>query len=291
MKQNIGFVGLGHLGTPIALNLLETGHNLFVYNRTPSKAKPLEDKGATVCESVAELAKQCNIVFTIVSDDAALQSICEGEDGLLEHLAKNSLHVSMSTILPKTAADLSSLHTEHHQCYLAAPVFGRPDAAASKKLNFVVSGNKKDIEQATPLLKNAGGAGVFEFGDNIQAANTIKLCGNFLIASALEAIGESVHLAESSGVDPNLMWNMFSQTLFNTPLYANYSNIILQKKFEPAAFKMKLGLKDMNLIMQQAFITGQAMPLGKLLQRNMQSIVENGKENLDWSAVATAGNV
>ncbi len=291
MKQNIGFIGLGHLGTPIALNLLESGHNLLVYNRTASKTKPLQDKGAAVCKNLAELAKQCNVVFTMVSDAAALDSICDGEDGLLDNLSRDSLHISMSTILPQTAANLSSLHAEHHQRYLAAPVFGRPEAALSKKLNFVVSGNKKNIEQATPLLKNAGGSGVFEFGDDIHAANTVKLCGNFLIAAALEAIGESIYLAENSGLDPNLMWKMFSQTLFNTPLYTSYSNIILQKKFEPAAFKMTLGLKDMNLVMQQALIAGQAMPLGKLLQKNMKSIVEKGNENLDWSAVATAANL
>ncbi len=290
MEQNIGFIGLGSLGTPIAVNLLESDHALYVYNRTAAKAKPLGDKGAIVCENVAALAKQCSIVFTIVSDDAALKSICEGNDGLLNNLEKESLHISMSTILPKTAAELALLHQQHNLHYLASPVFGRPDAAAAKKLNYVISGEEQFRRQAEPLLKTSGGANVFDFGETITAANTVKLCGNFLIASALEAIGESINLAEKSGVDANQMWNMFSQTLFNTPLYANYSNIILQQKFEPAAFTMKLGLKDMNLVMEQAAAAQQQMPLAQLLQKNMKAIVDSGNENIDWSAVSMAGS-
>ena len=288
MKQRIGFIGLGSLGTPIAMNLIDSGHALHVYNRTASKTKPLEAKGATVCKSIDELAKKCTIVFTIVSDDAALKNICEGDNGLLKNLAKDGVHVSMSTILPETAEHLASLHKQYDQHYLASPVFGRPDAAMAKKLNYVISGEESIRRQIEPLLKDAGGLNVFDFGDAITAANTVKLCGNFLIASALESIGESINLAEKSGVDAKQMWKMFSQTLFNTPLFHNYSNIILYQKFEPAAFTMKLGLKDMNLVLEQAYLAKQPMPLAQLVQKNMKALVDKGKENIDWSAVSTA---
>jgi len=288
MKQKIGFIGLGNLGTPIAMNLIDSGYALYVYNRTASKAAPLAVKGAIVCNNVASLAMECNIVFTIVSDDAALKNICEGENGLLNNLQKESIHISMSTILPKTAADLALLHQQQGQHYLASPVFGRPEAATAKKLNFTISGEKKIREQIEPLLKDAGGLNVWDFGDSISAANTVKLCGNFLIASALEAIGESINLAKKSDVDAQQMWNMLSQTLFNAPVYINYSNIILHQKFEPAAFTMKLGLKDINLVLQQAASADQSMPLASLLQKNMQQIVNSGKENIDWSAVSTS---
>src|SRR5665647_137056 len=288
MEQSIGFIGLGNLGTPIALNLMESGHALYVYNRTASKIATLAAKGAIGCDSIAALAKQCHVVFTIVSDDEALKNICEGEQGLLKNLDKDSIHISMSTILPKTAEDLALLHNQHGHHYIASPVFGRPDAATAKKLNFVISGEENIRKQVEPLLRDAGALNVFDFGENISAANTVKLCGNFLIASALEAIGESIALAEKSGVDAQQMWNMLSQTLFNTPLYHNYSTIILQQKFEPAAFTMKLGLKDMNLVLQQASVANQSMPLASLLQKNMQQIITSGKENIDWSAVSTA---
>ena len=288
MPIAIGFIGLGSLGTPIATNILESGHTLYVHNRTVSKTAGLASKGAIVCESISALAKQSKIVFSIVSDDAALKSICEGEDGLLQNLQPGSIHVSMSTILPQTAIDLYHQHKNQQQYYLAAPVFGRPEAAAAKKLNFVVSGDETTRKQIEPLLKEAGGIGVWDFGDQISAANTVKLCGNFLIASALEAIGESIQLAQKSGVDAKLMWDMLSKTLFNSMVYVNYSNIILQQKFEPAAFTMKLGLKDMNLVLQQAASTNQPMPLASLLQKNMQDIVNKGKEHIDWSAVSSA---
>ena len=287
--MKIGFIGLGSLGTPIAVNLKESGHDLYVYNRTHSKTVALADKGAVVCDSIASLAKECPVVFTIVSDDAALKAICEGPDGLIKNLSAGSIHVSMSTILPQTAVDLASQHEINSQQYLAAPVFGRPEAAAARKLNFVISGDDAIRQKIEPLLKDAGGAGVFHFGDTFTAANTVKLCGNFLIASALEAIGESAALANQSGVNAAIMWQMFSQTLFNTPLYQNYSNIILQKKFEPAAFTAKLGLKDMNLVLQQAAAVNQQMPLANLLKNNMQQLVNSGKDQIDWSAVSMGG--
>jgi 3-hydroxyisobutyrate dehydrogenase-like beta-hydroxyacid dehydrogenase len=267
MKKNIGFIGLGNLGTPIAMNLIDSGHTLYVYNRTASKAAPLAAKGAIVSDSISSLAKQCNLVFSIVSDDAALKNICDGENGLLNNLQKESVHISMSTILPQTAKDLATLHQQHQQHYIASPVFGRPEAAIAKKLNFTISGDEKIRKQIEPLLKDAGALNVWDFGDDITAANTVKLCGNFLIASALEAIGESIHLAKKSGVDAKQMWNMLSQALFNTPVYLNYSNIILQEKFEPAAFTMKLGLKDISLVLQQAASANQSMPLASLLQK------------------------
>lgn len=286
MIQQIGFIGLGNLGSPIAVNLAQSGHTLFVYNRTISKTGPVLDKGAIVSESISALAKQCKIVFTIVSDDNALKEICESGNGLLNHLQEGSIHISMSTILPQTASYLATLHQQKGLRYLSAPVFGRPEAAVTRKLNFVISGDEKIRELAHPLLKDAGALNVWDFGDDISVANTVKLCGNFLIASAVEAIGESIKLARSSGVDAEKMWGMLSQTLFNAPVYHNYSNIILQEKFEPAAFTMKLGLKDMNLVLQHADSVGRTMPIASLVQRKMKNLVDNGKENIDWSAVS-----
>ncbi len=289
--MKLGFIGLGHLGTPIAENLLSSGHTIYVYNRTASKAAPLAVKGAVVCSSVAAVAKECTIVFSIVSDDAAVKEICEGANGLLKNAAAGSIHISMSTILPQTAQTLAEQHKAQGQHYLAAPVFGRPEAAMARKLNFVISGDEAIRTQSTPLLKDAGAVGVYDFGDTITAANTVKLCGNFLILAALDAIGESIALAGSSGVDAAKMWAMFGQTLFNTPVYQNYSNIILQQKFEPAAFTAKLGLKDMNLVLQQAASVNQAMPLANLLKNSIQQLVDDGKGSMDWSAISQAAPV
>jgi 3-hydroxyisobutyrate dehydrogenase-like beta-hydroxyacid dehydrogenase len=288
--MKIGFIGLGNLGTPIAENILESGHELFVYNRTASKTKVLTDKGATACATIKELAAACTVIVTMVSDDKALQSISEGADGLIKNLQPGGVHISMSTILPLTAENLSKQHTQSGSHYLAAPVFGRPDAARARKLNYVVSGDPTLRQQFEQLLKDAGGAGVWDFGDTITAANTVKLCGNFTIAAAMEAIGESAALANRSGIDAQKMWSFFSQTIFNTPLYQNYSKIIVTRQFEPAAFTMTLGLKDINLVLSQASQVQHKMPLANLLQHHMQQVIEKQSPDIDWSAVSEGAN-
>ena len=286
--MKIGFIGLGHLGTPIAENILQSGHQLFVYNRTASKTKPLTDKGATASPDIKSLAKECAVILSIVSDDKALHSICEGSEGLIDNMLPGALHISMSTIAPQTASALAVKHKQKGSNYLASPVFGRPEAAQARKLNFVLSGDEKLRKQAEPILKDAGAAGVWDFGDLITAANTIKLCGNFAIAAAMEAIGETAALANRSGIDAKKMWAFFGQTVFNTPVYQNYSNIIVNKQFESGAFSMQLGLKDINLVLQQAATVHQKMPLANLLQQHMQQGIEKKNPQSDWSAVAEA---
>jgi 3-hydroxyisobutyrate dehydrogenase-like beta-hydroxyacid dehydrogenase len=286
--MKIGFIGLGNLGTPIAFNLLESGHQLFVYNRTAAKTAPLTAKGAIATNSIAALAKECHIVFSIVSDDTAVKSICTGEQGLVANLAPGSIHVNISTILPATAAEIAVMHEQYGLHYLAAPIFGRPEVVAARKANFVISGKEEIRKQIEPLLKDAGGAGVWDFGDAITAANTVKLCGNFMIGAASEAIGESTALAKNSGVDVLKMWSMFTQTLFNSPIYNIYSAIIANEKFEPAGFNMPLGLKDIRLVLQQAEQVNQKMPLALLLQQHMVKLIDQGKGHLDWSAVSQA---
>ncbi|HEX6432248.1 MAG TPA: NAD(P)-dependent oxidoreductase [Niastella sp.] len=289
--MKIGFIGLGNLGTPIAENLLASGHQLFVYNRTASKTKPLTEKGATACATIKEVTEACTVIITMVSDDKALKSVSEGPDGLIKNMQQGSVHISMSTILPLTAEELTREHTQQGSHYLASPVFGRPEAARARKLNFVVSGEATFRQQAEQLLKDAGGAGVWDFGDNITAANTIKLCGNFMIAAALEAIGESVTLAAKSQIDTQKMWSFFSQTIFNSPIYVNYGNIIVNRQFTPAAFNMQLGLKDINLVLSQAAQVQQKMPLANLVQQHMQQLIEKKGPDIDWSAVSQAADL
>jgi 3-hydroxyisobutyrate dehydrogenase-like beta-hydroxyacid dehydrogenase len=284
MAAKIGFIGLGSLGTPIAINLAQSGHEFYVYNRTASKTAAVAAQGAVVCESIGALAAKCEVVFSLVSDDSALGNVVNS--GLIKHLQPGGVHVSISTILPLTAKELFEQHKRNGQHYLAAPVFGRPEAAAARRLNFVVSGESAIRQQIEPLLKDCGGMGVWDFGDDITHANTVKLCGNFLIAAALEAIGESTSLALGSGIDAQKMWAMLGQTLFNAPVYQLYSSIILQQKFDNAGFTVRLGLKDLNLVLEQAVSAGRYLPLANLLKKNMQELIQTGKSDLDWSAVS-----
>jgi 3-hydroxyisobutyrate dehydrogenase-like beta-hydroxyacid dehydrogenase len=163
---------------------------------------------------------------------------------------------------------------------------GRPEAARAGKLNFLVAGEPTATEMVTPLLKDAGGAGIWEFGKDAAAANVAKLCTNFLIISAIEAMAEGIHLAKKSGLDAAAWMNMVTQTLFAAPVYVNYGNILLKEMFQPAGFALRLGLKDVNLVMEQSHQASAHMPIGELMQKRLSECVVNGMGDYDWTAVA-----
>ncbi|SFQ47856.1 NAD(P)-dependent oxidoreductase [Parafilimonas terrae] len=284
--MNIGFIGLGHLGTPIAENLLEHHTGMMVYNRTISKAKLLEEKGAVVCESVKQLASACDIIFTIVSNDDALKQITDWEDGIAANLKPGGIHISMSTVLPVTSNELFKLHQQYENHYIACPVSGRPDAARNKQLNFIVSGSNEIINTIKPLLTNAGAAAIWEFGAEPGASNVAKLCTNYLILGAIQSISEGINLARKSGIDEAAWMNMMTATLFNCGIYKSYGDIILKDTFHPVAFTLELGLKDATLINQQAETAGASMPLAALIKNEFEELLKGGFGDFDWSALA-----
>lgn len=284
--MQIGFIGLGNLGTPIAENILKKQEQLFVYNRTESKMQPLVEKGASRCSSIKELASACHVVFSMMSDDAALNQITKGNEGIAQNLKAGGIHICMSTILPATASQLAAIHKQNNSHYIAAPVMGRPEAARAGKLNFLVSGEKQVIDKIKPLLQDAGGAGVWEFGNEPAAANVAKLCSNSLIVSAIESMAEAINLAKKSGIDATVWMSMLTQSLFAAPVYINYSTILLKEMYQPAGFTLKLGLKDINLIMEQSREVNAEMPIGQLLQQRFNEGIAGGLGDHDWTAVA-----
>ena len=283
--MQIGFIGLGNLGTPIAENLLSQHNGMLVYNRTIEKAKPLESNSAKVCSSVKELAASCDVVFTIISNDAAVKEITEGEDGIAKNLKQGGIHVSMSTILPATSEALFKLHQQHGNHYIASPVAGRPEAARDKKLNFMVSGDDAIIARIKPLLNDAGAVNIWEYGNEPGSSNVAKLCTNYMIQAALQSMSEAIQLAEKSGIDKQQLMKMLTSTLFNCGIYINYGKLVLEEAFKPAAFSLELGLKDATLIKNQAEITGAKMPLGNLIQQEYQQLFDDGYKDYDWSAL------
>ena len=281
-----GFIGLGNLGTPIAENVLEHHEGMYVYNRTAEKTKPLADKGAKVCGSVKELAAACDVVFTIISNDAAINEVTDGEDGIAQNLKPGGIHISMSTILPATSEALFKLHQQYKNHYIACPVAGRPEAAKSKQLNFMVSGDEEIVAKVKPLLNDAGAVNIWEYGSEPGNSNVAKLCTNYMIQAALQAMAESISLAKKSGVDEKQVMKMLTSTLFNCGIYNNYGNLVLNEAFQPAAFSLELGLKDATLINKQAETAGAKMPLGKLILDEYQQLFKDGYGDYDWSALA-----
>jgi 3-hydroxyisobutyrate dehydrogenase-like beta-hydroxyacid dehydrogenase len=284
MNESVGFVGLGNMGEPMASNLLKAGYALRLYNRTPARAASLMAQGATLVSRLSEVADPGGTVVTMLSDDRALEDVVGGS-GVLDRLGPGGIHLSMSTVSPATARTLAEDHQRYGVVYLAAPVFGRPEAAAARKLWICLSGPRAAKDRVQPMLSALGQA-VFDFGEDPGAANVVKLSGNFLIASAIEAMAEAMTLAEKNGIDRARLIDMLAQTMFACPVYQTYGKVIAQEHYEPARFRLSLGLKDIDLVLQTAAASKTPMPLASLLHDRFISAMAKGREELDWAAFA-----
>ncbi len=285
MAETIGFIGLGGMGSAIAGNLLRSGYGLRAYNRTRAKAELLEPEGALVCETAAEAADGVSVVISMLADDAALEYATLGDEGTLSTLPPGSVHLSMSTVSPALAVRLAALHDLHDNHYLAAPVFGKPEAAAAARLTIAISGDAAAKEQVRPLLDTMGQA-VFDYGDVVSAANVAKLCGNFVIAAAIEVLAEAYTLAEKNGVDRTSVHEMLTHTLFACPIYQNYGKSIARETYRPAGFALPLGLKDVRLVSELGEASRTPLPLASLVRDHLIASLAKGREDLDWTGFA-----
>jgi 3-hydroxyisobutyrate dehydrogenase-like beta-hydroxyacid dehydrogenase len=261
MSETIGFIGLGHLGLPIATNLLNAGYSLQVYNRTASKAESLLALGAHLVSRPVDAVTTDGIVVTLLWDDASVESVVLS-DGFLAQLG-NGIHLSMSTISPEMSKKLAAIHAQHGSLYVEAPIFGRPEAAVAQTLWIPFAGPQSGKERVRPLLKAMGGLGIFDFGEEAGAATLVKLAGNFLISAAVSSLIEALSVAEKSGVDPKAVVDMLTQTLFPAPIYQSYGKMIAEKTitFNQSA----IPLKDSGLFRQTAQQVEAPTPLANLL--------------------------
>ena len=281
MSEMIGFLGLGNMGQAMANSLLKAGYALTVYNRTASKAQQLTAQGAHLAHQPSEAVTTGGVVVSIVANDQAVEEIVRSP-GFLEQLGSGGIHLSMSTVSPTTSRKLAELHAEHGSTYVAAPVFGRPEAAASQQLWICVAGPQEARERVQPVLK-ALGQGIFDFGEDPGAANIVKLCGNFLMLAAMEAMAEALTLAEKGGLDRSAVIEMLTQTSFSAPVYQTYGKMIAQKRHTPAGFRQSLGLKDLNLVREVAEQESLPMPFASLLHDRLLAGIANGRGEMDLS--------
>lgn len=286
--MRVGFIGLGAMGREMARHLVKGGHEVAVWNRTPARARPLAADGARVAKSIAEACEDSAVVFTMLSDDAALIDVVSGSDqhaGLEESLGEGDVHVSLGTISTALSARLAAAHADAGQSFVAAPVFGRPEAAAAAKLTIVAAGDEAAVTRAQPLLQLMSHK-VFVVGTEPPLASLVKLAGNFLIASMTEALGEAFALLRKAGVDPAAFLEIVNGNLFRSPVYENYGKVMLEGRFDPPGFRLSLGLKDMRLVLAAADQTAVPMPLASLLHDRLLSGLARGKGDLDWTALA-----
>jgi len=281
--MKVGFIGLGRMGAGMAANLLKAGHEVTVYNRTPGKRQALVEQGAHAAARVAEACRG-DAVITMLADDDALESVVFGDKGVIGSLGQGAIHLCMSTISVALSARLAAAHANAGQRFVAAPVFGRPEAAAAAKLFIVAAGAPDAVDACLPLFE-ALGQKTFSVGDKPQAANLVKLSGNFLLASMIEALGEAMALVGKAGIDRRQYLELLTSTLFTAPVYKTYGGLIAEEKFEPAGFAAPLGYKDIRLTLAAAEGLRVPMPLASLLRDRFLTLLAQGGEALDWSAI------
>jgi 3-hydroxyisobutyrate dehydrogenase-like beta-hydroxyacid dehydrogenase len=287
--MKVGLIGLGNMGSGMAANLLKSGHEVTVYNRTPGKAQALVEQGARFAAKVEDACRG-EAVITILADDHAVESVVFGDGGattggIIGSLGSGAIHISSSTISVALSEKMTVAHAKNGQRFVSAPVFGRPEAAAAAKLFVTVAGAPDAVDDCMPLFQ-AIGQRTFRFGENPPDANLIKLSGNFLISTVIEALGEAMALVGKAGLDQHQYLDFLTSTLFNAPVYKTYGGIIADKKFEPAGFAAPLGFKDNRLVLAAAETLRVPLPLANLIYNRFLTLLAHGGESLDWSAIS-----
>lgn len=281
--MKIGFIGLGRMGSAMAANLLKAGHDVTAFNRSSEKLRPLVELGAHAADTVADACRG-ELVVTMLADDSAVADVAFPNGGIVSVLPKGAIHLSMSTISVALSKKLTEAHAQAAQQFVAAPVFGRPDAAAAAKLYIVAAGNPSAVNMCKPLL-DVLGQRTFPIGTTPSSANLVKLSGNFLLAAAIEALGEAIALIGKADIDPRVFVDLLTSSLFNAPAYKTYGGLIAESRFEPAHFAAPLGFKDIKLALAAAESLRVPMPLGSLLHDRFLRLLAEGGEHLDWAAI------
>jgi len=284
--EQIGFIGLGMMAQPMAANLIKAGCRVTVFNRSADKAQPLLELGAQAVQRPRDVVRSDRtIVITMVGDDHALEQVTLGPDGFGEHLGAEGIHLCMATVSPDISRRLHAWHLKRGAHYIAAPVFGRPPAAAAGKLWILCAGAAVAQQRVLPLLQVMG-QGVFEFGEDPGAANVVKLAGNFLISAVIEGLAEALTVWQKNGIDREAMVDCFVKALFPCPVYQNYAPMIVAGGASEVGFALKLGLKDNNLMLAVANDVSAPMPLASMVHDRFVSAVARGRGNADWTAIA-----
>ena len=279
-----GFIGLGQMGSNMAANLLNAGHDVIVYNRTREKLQELAAQGAQVAESIEDACRG-DVLITMLADDVAAESVAFKKDGIIAKLNKKAIHISMSTISVALAERLAIAHENADQYFISAPVFGRPDAATAGKLFIIAAGEKAAVDFCMPLF-DVMGQKTFYIGERQEDANLVKLSGNFLVASIIEGLGEAMALIAKAGIDRRQYLDILTSSLFTAPSYQIYGKQIIEGKYQPAGFTAPLGQKDIRLTIAAAENLRVPMPMVSLLHDRFLTLLAQDGELLDWAAIA-----
>ena len=279
---NIGFAGLGRMGSAMAANLAAAKYEVTAFIRHPDQVGRLGTLGLKPTLNVADLFG-CDIVVTMLPDDDAVRSVVFGDHGLSRGMKAGAIHLSMSTISTAAAASVAKEHALRGQSYVAAPVFGNPDAAKARELFVIAAGASADIERCRPLF-DAIGQRTYVIGTDPAHANLIKLLGNMMMATTIEMLGETAAVVRRRGLDPKLFVDILTNTLFAGRAHKIYGDKIVRRAYAPG-FALPLALKDVRLALAEADEANVPMPSVRVVRERMIEGIARGHGNLDWSAL------
>jgi 3-hydroxyisobutyrate dehydrogenase-like beta-hydroxyacid dehydrogenase len=286
-QSKIGFVGLGRMGTAMAANLVAVGRPVIVHVRHPERIDELAARGLRPTTDIADLF-DCDFVISMLPDDDAVLDVAFGRaevggEGFVAGLRRGAIHLSMSTIGTGTASHLAREHARHGQGYVAAPVFGNPDAATARQLFIVAAGAPADIERCRPLIDKLGQQ-TFIVGVDPAHANLIKLLGNMMMATTLEMLGETIALFRKRGLDPKLFVEILTSTMFGGRAHRLYGHKIVAQRYA-AGLALPLALKDVRLTLAEAEDAAVPMPSVSVVRDRLVIGIARGHVDLDWTAL------
>ncbi|MGF6596579.1 3-hydroxyisobutyrate dehydrogenase-like beta-hydroxyacid dehydrogenase [Paraburkholderia sp. GAS448] len=279
--MDIGFIGLGEMGAVMVANILKAGHSVRVWNRSPERAQALAAQGAQVVATPAA-AFTGDAVFSMLADDDAVRAVIDAR--LLESAPRGLIHVNMATISVALAESLAHAHAERGLNYVAAPVLGRPDVAAAAKLTIVAAGPAEAIDRVQPVF-DAIGQKTWRIGSLPQQANVMKLAVNFMLASAVETLGEASALLTGHGVATQDFLDVITNSVFPGPVYQGYGKMIAEQRYEPALFKARLGLKDVRLALAAADTVSTPLPVASVVRDSLLEAVAHGDGDKDFAVL------
>lgn len=283
--MRVGFIGLGRMGEAMARRLLEAGHEVAVYNRTPAKLKPLTDAGAKAVGSIKAAATFGEAIFTMLTDDAAALDVVGQPGGLKDSLPKGGIHICAGTHSVGGIQKLDAMQAEAGQILIAAPMFGRPEVVAAGNAGIVVGGPADSVAHCRPLF-TAIAPRVVDAGPKPAGAAVIKIANNFVLGCAIEALGEGFSLVRKYGVAPDVFYSVLADGLFNCWAYKTYGQFIAEQKYLPAGQSAANGLKDANLALAAGEAAGVPLPSGNVWRDRLVGAVAHGEDGHDWAVMA-----
>jgi len=283
--MNVGFIGLGRMGQGMAGRLLGAGHDLLILDQVPENMRQLNADGAAIAGSITELCQNRDVVITMLPHDAALDAVVNGTGGLVESMPVTTAHMAMGTHSVDQINAINQSHNNAGQTFIAAPVLGRPDLAATGQLSIVPAGPADAVDKMQPLYEVMSKQ-TFRAGEQPQSSTAVKIANNFMLGSAIENMGEAFSLVRKLGVEPELFFDVMMKGLFGALAYKIYGPMIVEQKWDSHGATAVIGLKDADLVVAAAETADMSMPSVHIWREHLIKAIERGEGHLDWAVMA-----